>query len=172
VSLPVEYIINDFTILNDTLYFVGNKKVALDTTNGIIGYVNIESLFNTPHQKCVYAEVRSTYNFIRVEAYNKDDGETVVASTGRQFYGEVYYQEEPDFDIEGPIVSGPTIPLPPNSNIIEPQITGENEVQINSTYDELGMGWRTDTLKHRECLATLHIKRTLDSVEHKYDLWH
>ena len=172
VSLPIEYIINDFTILNDTLYFVGNKKVALDTINGIIGYVNIESLFNTFHQECVYAEVRSTYNFIRVEAYNKDDGETVVASTGRQFYGKVYYQEEPDFDIEDPIVPGPTLPLPPNSNIIEPQITGENEVQINSTYDELGMGWITDTQKHRECLATLHIKRTSDSVEHKYDLWH
>ncbi len=170
-SLPIGYKINDFTILNDTLYFVGHKFDET-TTKGIIGYVRVMDLFTNPNQSCTYAEIRSTYNLFRVEAYNDNKGEIVVASTGRQFYGEVYYQEEPDFDIEDPIVPGPDFPLPPNSNIIEPQITGENEVQINSTYDELGMGWRTDTLKHRECLATLHIKRTSDSVEHKYDLWH
>ena len=170
--LPIGYQINDFTILNDTLYFVGSRITSSNATNGIIGYVNIVSLFSTAPQSCVYAAIRSTYNLFRVEAYNDRSGETVVVAIGRQFYGEVYYEEEPEFGVEDSLIVGPIIPIQPNSNIIEPQVTGENEVQINSSYDELGMGWRTDSLMHRECMATLHIKRTADSVEHKYDLWH
>ncbi|MBQ2375571.1 MAG: hypothetical protein II298_02740, partial [Bacteroidales bacterium] len=60
---------------------------------------------------------------------------------------------------------------PPNSNIVEPQITGENQVQTNSL-NEIGPAWYTDTLKYRHCLATLNITRTTNGVNHQYDLWY
>ncbi|MEE1252940.1 MAG: hypothetical protein UHK52_07590, partial [Bacteroidales bacterium] len=70
IYLPIGYKINDFTILNDTLYFVGNKPDAIDTTKGIIGYVRVGDLFSNSNQTITYAEIRTTKDLFRVEAYN------------------------------------------------------------------------------------------------------
>ena len=171
VSLPIGYKINDFTILKDTLYFVGNKPDAIDTTKGIIGYVRVVDLFSNSNQSITYAEIRTTKDLFRVEAYNKNNGETVVAAVGRQLYGIPYFVEGPGAGFDPEFPSGPELPLPPNSNIVEPQITGENQVQTNSL-NEIGPAWYTDTLKYRHCLATLNITRTTNGVNHQYDLWY
>ena len=170
-SLPIGYKINDFTILNDTLYFVGNKPDVTDTTKGIIGYVEVGDLFSNNNQSITYAEIRTTKDLFRVEAYNKNNGETVVAAVGRQLYGNPYFVEGPGAGFDPEFPSGPELPLPPNSNIVEPQITGENQVQTNSL-NEIGPAWYTDTLKYRHCLATLNINRTTNGVNHQYDLWY
>ena len=169
--LPIGYKINDFTILNDTLYFVGNKPDAIDTTKGVIGYVEVGDLFSNSNQSITYAEIRTTKDLFRVEAYNKNNGETVVAAVGRQLYGIPYFVEGPGVGFDPEFPSGPELPLPPNSNIVEPQITGENQVQTNSL-NEIGPAWYTDTLKYRHCLATLNINRTTNGVNHQYDLWY
>ena len=170
-SLPIGYKINDFTILNDTLYFVGNKPDATDTTKGIIGYIKVGDLFSNSNQTITYAEIRTTKDLFRVEAYNKNNGETVVAAVGRQLYGLPYFVEGPGAGFDPEFPSGPELPLPPNSNIVEPQITGENQVQTNSL-NEIAPAWYTDTLKYRHCLATLNITRTTNGVNHQYDLWY
>lgn len=170
-SLPIGYKINDFTILKDTLYFVGNKPDAIDTTKGIIGYVRVGDLFSNSNQSITYAEIRTTKDLFRVEAYNKNNGETVVAAVGRQLYGLPYFVEGPGTGFDPEFPSGPELPLPPNSNIVEPQITGENQVQTNSL-NEIAPAWYTDTLKYRHCLATLNITRTTNGVNHQYDLWY
>lgn len=170
-SLPIGYKINDFTILKDTLYFVGNKPDVTDTTKGIIGYVRVGDLFSNSNQSITYAEIRTTKDLFRVEAYNKNNGETVVAAVGRQLYGIPYFVEGPGAGFDPEFPSGPELPLPPNSNIVEPQITGENQVQTNSL-NEIGPAWYTDTLKYRHCLATLNITRTTNGVNHQYDLWY
>lgn len=170
-SLPIGYKINDFTILKDTLYFVGNKPDAIDTTKGIIGYVRVGDLFSNSNQSITYAEIRTTKDLFRVEAYNKNNGETVVAAVGRQLYGLPYFVEGPGAGFDPEFPSGPELPLPPNSNIVEPQITGENQVQTNSL-NEIAPAWYTDTLKYRHCLATLNITRTTNGVNHQYDLWY
>ncbi|MEE1252734.1 MAG: hypothetical protein UHK52_06540, partial [Bacteroidales bacterium] len=170
-SLPIGYKINDFTILKDTLYFVGNKPDALDTTKGVIGYVRVGDLFSNSNQSITYAEIRTTKDLFRVEAYNKNNGETVVAAVGRQLYGLPYFVEGPGAGFDPEFPSGPELPLPPNSNIVEPQITGENQVQTNSL-NEIAPAWYTDTLKYRHCLATLNITRTTNGVNHQYDLWY
>lgn len=170
-SLPIGYKINDFTILKDTLYFVGNKPDAIDTTKGIIGYVRVGDLFSNSNQSITYAEIRTTKDLFRVEAYNKNNGETVVAAVGRQLYGLPYFVEGPGAGFDPEFPSGPELPLPPNSNIVEPQITGENQVQTNSL-NEIGPAWYTDTLKYIHCLATLNITRTTNGVNHQYDLWY
>lgn len=170
-SLPIGYKINDFTILKDTLYFVGNKPDAIDTTKGIIGYVEVGDLFSNSDQSITYAEIRTTKDLFRVEAYNKNNGETVVAAVGRQLYGLPYFVEGPGAGFDPEFPSGPELPLPPNSNIVEPQITGENQVQTNSL-NEIAPAWYTDTLKYRHCLATLNITRTTNGVNHQYDLWY
>ena len=169
--LPIGYKINDFTILKDTLYFVGNKPDAIDTTKGVIGYVEVGDLFSNPNQSITYAEIRTTKDLFRVEAYNKNNGETVVAAVGRQLYGLPYFVEGPGAGFDPEFPSGPELPLPPNSNIVEPQITGENQVQTNSL-NEIGPAWYTDTLKYIHCLATLNITRTTNGVNHQYDLWY
>lgn len=171
IYLPIGYKINDFTILNDTLYFVGNKPDAIDTTKGIIGYVRVGDLFSNSNQTITYAEIRTTKDLFRVEAYNKNNGETVVAAVGRQLYGIPYFVEGPGAGFDPEFPSGPELPLPPNSNIVEPQITGENQVQTNSL-NEIAPAWYTDTLKYRHCLATLNITRTTNGVNHQYDLWY
>lgn len=171
IYLPIGYKINDFTILNDTLYFVGNKPDAIDTTKGVIGYVEVGDLFSNSNQSITYAEIRTTKDLFRVEAYNKNNGETVVAAVGRQLYGIPYFVEGPGAGFDPEFPSGPELPLPPNSNIVEPQITGENQVQTNSL-NEIGPAWYTDTLKYRHCLATLNITRTTNGVNHQYDLWY
>lgn len=171
IYLPIGYKINDFTILNDTLYFVGNKPDAIDTTKGIIGYIKVGDLFSNSNQTITYAEIRTTKDLFRVEAYNKNNGETVVAAVGRQLYGLPYFVEGPGAGFDPEFPSGPELPLPPNSNIVEPQITGENQVQTNNL-DEIGPAWYTDTLKYRHCLATLNINRTTNGVNHQYDLWY
>ena len=171
IYLPIGYKINDFTILNDTLYFVGNKPDATDTTKGIIGYVRVGDLFSNSNQTITYAEIRTTKDLFRVEAYNKNNGETVVAAVGRQLYGLPYFVEGPGAGFDPEFPSGPELPLPPNSNIVEPQITGENQVQTNSL-NEIAPAWYTDTLKYRHCLATLNITRTTNGVNHQYDLWY
>lgn len=171
IYLPIGYKINDFTILNDTLYFVGNKPDATDTTKGIIGYVEVGDLFSNSNQSITYAEIRTTKDLFRVEAYNKNNGETVVAAVGRQLYGLPYFVEGPGAGFDPEFPSGPELPLPPNSNIVEPQITGENQVQTNSL-NEIAPAWYTDTLKYRHCLATLNITRTTNGVNHQYDLWY
>lgn len=171
VSLPIGYKINDFTILKDTLYFVGNKPDVTDTTKGIIGYVEVGDLFSNSNQSITYAEIRTTKDLFRVEAYNKNNGETVVAAVGRQLYGLPYFVEGPGTGFDPEFPSGPELPLPPNSNIVEPQITGENQVQTNSL-NEIAPAWYTDTLKYRHCLATLNITRTTNGVNHQYDLWY
>ena len=171
IYLPIGYKINDFTILNDTLYFVGNKPDATDTTKGIIGYIKVGDLFSNSNQTITYAEIRTTKDLFRVEAYNKNNGETVVAAVGRQLYGLPYFVEGPGAGFDPEFPSGPELPLPPNSNIVEPQITGENQVQTNNL-DEIGPAWYTDTLKYRHCLATLNITRTTNGVNHQYDLWY
>ena len=171
IYLPIGYKINDFTILNDTLYFVGNKPDATDTTKGIIGYIKVGDLFSNSNQTITYAEIRTTKDLFRVEAYNKNNGETVVAAVGRQLYGLPYFVEGPGAGFDPEFPSGPELPLPPNSNIVEPQITGENQVQTNNL-DEIGPAWYTDTLKYRHCLATLNINRTTNGVNHQYDLWY
>lgn len=170
-SLPIGYKINDFTILKDTLYFVGNKPDAIDTTKGIIGYIKVGDLFSNSNQTITYAEIRTTKDLFRVEAYNKNNGETVVAAVGRQLYGLPYFVEGPGAGFDPEFPSGPELPLPPNSNIVEPQITGENQVQTNSL-NEIAPAWYTDTLKYRHCLATLNITRTTNGVNHQYDLWY
>ena len=170
-SLPIGYKINDFTILKDTLYFVGNKPDVTDTTKGIIGYVEVGDLFSNSNQSITYAEIRTTKDLFRVEAYNKNNGETVVAAVGRQLYGLPYFVEGPGTGFDPEFPSGPELPLPPNSNIVEPQITGENQVQTNSL-NEIAPAWYTDTLKYRHCLATLNITRTTNGVNHQYDLWY
>ena len=170
-SLPIGYKINDFTIFKDTLYFVGNKLDAIDTTKGIIGYVRVGDLFSNSNQSITYAEIRTTKDLFRVEAYNKNNGETVVAAVGRQLYGNPYFVEGPGTGFDPEFPSGPELPLPPNSNIVEPQITGENQVQTNSL-NEIGPAWYIDTLKYRHCLATLNIIRTTNGVNHQYDLWY
>ncbi|MEE1118708.1 MAG: hypothetical protein U0K90_02150 [Bacteroidales bacterium] len=170
-SLPIGYKINDFTILKDTLYFVGNKPDAIDTTKGIIGYIKVGDLFSNSNQTITYAEIRTTKDLFRVEAYNKNNGETVVAAVGRQLYGLPYFVEGPGTGFDPEFPSGPELPLPPNSNIVEPQITGENQVQTNSL-NEIAPAWYTDTLKYRHCLATLNITRTTNGVNHQYDLWY
>jgi hypothetical protein len=170
-SLPIGYKINDFTILKDTLYFVGNKPDAIDTIKGIIGYVEVGDLFSNSNQSITYAEIRTTKDLFRVEAYNKNNGETVVAAVGRQLYGNPYFVEGPGAGFDPEFPSGPELPLPPNSNIVEPQITGENQVQTNSL-NEIGPAWYIDTLKYRHCLATLNITRTTNGVNHQYDLWY
>lgn len=170
-SLPIGYKINDFTIFKDTLYFVGNKLDAIDTTKGIIGYVRVGDLFSNSNQSITYAEIRTTKDLFRVEAYNKNNGETVVAAVGRQLYGNPYFVEGPGTGFDPEFPSGPELPLPPNSNIVEPQITGENQVQTNSL-NEIGPAWYMDTLKYRHCLATLNITRTTNGVNHQYDLWY
>lgn len=171
IYLPIGYKINDFTILNDTLYFVGNKPDAIDTTKGIIGYIRVGDLFSNSNQSITYAEIRTTKDLFRVEAYNKNNGETVVAAVGRQLYGLPYFVEGPGAGFDPEFPSGPELPLPPNSNIVEPQITGENQVQTNSL-NEIAPAWYTDTLKYRHCLATLNITRTTNGVNHQYDLWY
>lgn len=171
IYLPIGYKINDFTILNDTLYFVGNKPDATDTTKGIIGYIKVGDLFSNSNQTITYAEIRTTKDLFRVEAYNKNNGETVVAAIGRQLYGLPYFVEGPGAGFDPEFPSGPELPLPPNSNIVEPQITGENQVQTNSL-NEIAPAWYTDTLKYRHCLATLNITRTTNGVNHQYDLWY
>lgn len=171
IYLPIGYKINDFTILKDTLYFVGNKPDAIDTTKGIIGYVRVGDLFSNSNQSITYAEIRTTKDLFRVEAYNKNNGETVVAAVGRQLYGLPYFVEGPGAGFDPEFPSGPELPLPPNSNIVEPQITGENQVQTNSL-NEIAPAWYTDTLKYRHCLATLNITRTTNGVNHQYDLWY
>lgn len=171
IYLPIGYKINDFTILNDTLYFVGNKPDATDTTKGIIGYIKVGDLFSNSNQSITYAEIRTTKDLFRVEAYNKNNGETVVAAVGRQLYGLPYFVEGPGAGFDPEFPSGPELPLPPNSNIVEPQITGENQVQTNSL-NEIAPAWYTDTLKYRHCLATLNITRTTNGVNHQYDLWY
>lgn len=171
IYLPIGYKINDFTILNDTLYFVGNKPDAIDTTKGIIGYIKVGDLFSNSNQTITYAEIRTTKDLFRVEAYNKNNGETVVAAVGRQLYGLPYFVEGPGAGFDPEFPSGPELPLPPNSNIVEPQITGENQVQTNSL-NEIAPAWYTDTLKYRHCLATLNITRTTNGVNHQYDLWY
>ena len=171
IYLPIGYKINDFTILNDTLYFVGNKPDAIDTTKGIIGYIKVGDLFSNSNQTITYAEIRTTKDLFRVEAYNKNNGETVVAAVGRQLYGLPYFVEGPGAGFDPEFPSGPELPLPPNSNIVEPQITGENQVQTNSL-NEIVPAWYTDTLKYRHCLATLNITRTTNGVNHQYDLWY
>lgn len=171
IYLPIGYKINDFTILNDTLYFVGNKPDATDTTKGIIGYIKVGDLFSNSNQTITYAEIRTTKDLFRVEAYNKNNGETVVAAVGRQLYGLPYFVEGPGAGFDPEFPSGPELPLPPNSNIVEPQITGENQVQTNSL-NEIAPAWYTDTLKYRHCLATLNITRTTNGVNHQYDLWY
>lgn len=171
IYLPIGYKINDFTILNDTLYFVGNKPDAIDTTKGVIGYVEVGDLFSNSNQSITYAEIRTTKDLFRVEAYNKNNGETVVAAVGRQLYGLPYFVEGPGAGFDPEFPSGPELPLPPNSNIVEPQITGENQVQTNSL-NEIAPAWYTDTLKYRHCLATLNITRTTNGVNHQYDLWY
>ena len=170
-SLPIGYKINDFTILKDTLYFVGNKPDAIDTTKGIIGYIKVGDLFSNSNQTITYAEIRTTKDLFRVEAYNKNNGETVVAAVGRQLYGLPYFVEGPGTGFDPEFPSGPELPLPPNSNIVEPQITGENQVQTNSL-NEIAPAWYIDTLKYRHCLATLNITRTTNGVNHQYDLWY
>lgn len=170
VFMPLGYKINDFTILNDTLYFVGNKQDDVDTTKGFIGYVKVSELFGNPNQVCSYAEIRSTKDLFRVEAYNDSLGQTIVAAVGRQLYGKVYYVGDYDSEFEDEIITGPELPLPPGADIVEPQIMGEN--QIESSVPSYEGGWSTAPLEYRYCLATLNIKRTIDSVEHKYDLWY
>lgn len=171
VYIPIEYKINDFTILNDTLYFVGKKLENSNTVKGIIGYVRINDLFNNSNQTCNYAEIRSTYNLFKVEAYNDSNEQTIVVAIGRQFYGEPFYIEDPDTSVIDSLIVGPDIPLPPNANIVPPTITGENQQQ-NNNYNAIEYSWSATPPEHRECLATLNIKRTVNGVKHKYDLWH
>jgi hypothetical protein len=83
VYMPIGYKINDFTIFNDTLYFVGNKADAIDTTKGIIGYVKVMDLFTQPNQSCTYAEIRSTKDLFRVEAYNDNTGKIKIIRTAQ-----------------------------------------------------------------------------------------
>jgi hypothetical protein len=170
VYMPIGYKINDFTIFNDTLYFVGNKADAIDTTKGIIGYVKVMDLFTQPNQSCTYAEIRSTKDLFRVEAYNDNTGKTIVAAVGRQVYGIPYFVDGPGVDVGEPPQPGLELPLPDDAEIVEPAVTGENQPLSNSL-NEIGPAWYTDTLRYRHCLATLNITRTSNGVNHQYDLW-
>lgn len=170
VYMPIDYKIKDFTIFNDTLYFVGRKTLPQNDSIGVIGYVSVMDLFTQPNQSCTYAEIRTTKELFRVEAYNDNTGKTVVAAVGRHFYGIPYFVEGPGADIGDPPSPGLTLPLSDDVDIVEPAVTGENQ-PLNNSLNEIGPAWYTNPLEYRHCLATLNIMRTSNGINHQYDLW-
>lgn len=170
-DMPTEYLINDFDLLRDTIYFGGRHYVSGDTlSKGFIGYISVPDLFFTPQVQCTYTDIPSLTNVQRVIAYNDSTNESIVAAMASQYYADVYYEPEPLHEFDSTI-NGPILP-PPDLNYPYRMVEGEgNTVSPNSMYDDLGMGWRNDTLWHWDCFAALRIKREATSTSHRYDIW-
>lgn len=170
-DMPTEYMINDFDILKDTIYFGGKHYVSDDTlSKDFIGYISVSDLFFSSQTQCTYTDIPSLTNVQRIIAYNDTTSESVVAAMGSQYYADVYYEPEPLYEFDSTI-NGPILP-PPDLNFPYRMVEGEgNTVSPNSMYDDLGMGWRNDTLWHWDCFAALMVKREADSTTHRYDIW-
>lgn len=171
VDIPTEYLINDFDLLKDTIYFGGRHYVPGDTlSKGFIGYISVPDLFFTPQVQCTYTDIPSLTNVQRVIAYNDSTSESIVAAMASQYYAEVKYVPEPLHEFDSTII-GPTLP-PPDLTYPYRMVKGEGStVSPNSMYDDLGMGWRNDTLWHWDCFAALRIKREATATTHRYDIW-
>ncbi len=171
-KMPAEYTINDFDILNDTVYFCGRHDVEGDTlSRGFIGYVAIDDLFSQSGGNCTYSDIRSTTNIQKVLAYHDNSGEIVAAAFGTQFYGDVcHHPDEFIFD-PGPI-TGPDLPLPPGAGMLQHSIVGDNPQETSTENNVTYSPWYNDTIRYWDCFAALKIKNIASgNAEHKYDLW-
>lgn len=109
VDIPTEYLINDFDLLKDTIYFGGRHYVTGDTlSKGFIGYISVPDLFFTPQVQCTYTDIPSLTNVQRVIAYNDSTNESIVAAMASQYYADVYYEPEPLHEFDSTI-NGPNI---------------------------------------------------------------
>ncbi len=171
-DMPSNYTINDFDILNDTVYICGRHDVEGDTlSHGFIGYVAINDLFSPNGGNCTYSDIRSTTNLQKVLAYHDNSGEIVAAAFGTQFYADVRYIPEPQSEVvDGP--TGPDLPIQPGAKIMNKTNVRKNPVATKSAYDNSGIGWVNDTIRYWDCFAALKIKNIASvTPEYKYDLW-
>ncbi|MDD5960661.1 MAG: hypothetical protein PUC16_00065 [Bacteroidales bacterium] len=171
-EISSNYTVNDFDILNDTIYFCGRHSVSNDTLpHGFVAYVSVADLFSSQADRCTYSDIRSMTNVQKVLAYHNNANEIVAAVFGTQYYADVVYIPEPNEEVIDTF-QGPELPLDPGLGPFKSIIVGDNPAKSSSAYDDLGMGWHNDTIRFWDCFAALKIKNMhTDSLEHKYDLW-
>ncbi|MBR1774462.1 MAG: hypothetical protein IJ759_02950 [Bacteroidales bacterium] len=92
-SIPQGYLVNDFTILGDTVIFVGSYNNV-----GYVAYFPIEELINsteaTSYINAKYTPVTEEYtdnNVRKVIAYKNNNGERIVLCLGQMYYGKPPY---------------------------------------------------------------------------------
>ena len=128
-KMPAEYTINDFDILNDTVYICGRHDVEGDTlSHGFIGYVAINDLFSPTGGICTYSDIRSTTNLQKVLAYHDNSGEIVAAAFGTcEYAGVVYVPAASIEQVEQ--LSGPVLPIPEGVRLREYRNMGANPLK-------------------------------------------
>ena len=90
VDIPNEFNINDFCILNDTLYCCGYTINDNLSTQGFIAYTHVKDMFNDGKLKWTPINLPygdTLYNINKIKAYNDNTGERIVAGIGTMHYG-------------------------------------------------------------------------------------
>src|SRR5574344_615625 len=100
VSMPQDFVVNDFSILGDTIYFCG-QKVSNGVAEGFIAYTSVYDMFNLA-QNYNYSLPVSVYDVYQLVTYYNNVGERVVAAIGGQNYGKIHYTPNPNAAV-GPI---------------------------------------------------------------------
>jgi hypothetical protein len=97
VNLPIQYKVNDFSILNDTVYFCGQENMGNRSTRGFIGYISKKDLF-TASKKHAFTftplnittcDDDSCFTIRKIKTYHNNLGERIVVGIGSIYYGEV-----------------------------------------------------------------------------------
>lgn len=173
VEFPEEYFINDFDILNDTIYFCGRHNVSDDTlSHGFIGYISIADLFFSSNRQCTYSDIRTTTNIQKVLAYHDSTNAIVAAAFGSQYYADIIFIPNYDEEMEDSI-SGPILPIDPgigffsSNNIVE-----QNPNSTASSTSEELHEWVCDSMRYWDCFAALIVRNIeTETPQLKYDLW-
>jgi hypothetical protein len=112
VEIPSQYLVSDFSILDDYLYFCGytpNGTANEPDSLGFVAYFSINEAFGGDNLTVTYTIVPTTTEVRRIETYN--GAETpIVVGIGRQFYA------NPPTYMEPPINGGPPTILDPETS--------------------------------------------------------
>lgn len=168
---PLGYEIHDFTPLNDTLYFAGQKITEPNNKKGIIAYLSTKDFQNQNIEKAVITEIITTKNLFKIKAYTNNNKETIIASIGEQRYKEIYYITYPGNEIKDIEIRGPELPITEGESVIEPQITGENR-QTTTNHNNIEEGWVADKEETFGCLLLMNLQRTSEKENTQYELFH